>query len=56
MSRKKINTQKTEDYYLENGLMVFTASFLLKRGYCCQRGCRHCPYEAEIKKTKVKKY
>lgn len=32
------------DYDLENGLMVFTAAFLLKRGYCCERGCRHCPY------------
>lgn len=32
------------DYYLENELMVFTAAFLLKRGYCCERGCRHCPY------------
>jgi hypothetical protein len=32
------------DYYIENGLYVFTASYLLKRGYCCQSGCRHCPY------------
>ena len=33
------------DYYLENGLMVFTAHFLRRRGYCCDNGCRHCPYE-----------
>jgi len=32
------------DYYIENGLYVFTAQYLLKRGYCCQSGCRHCPY------------
>ena len=32
------------DYYLEGGLMVFTARFLLRRGYCCESGCRHCPY------------
>ena len=32
------------DYYYENGLMVLTALFLLKRGYCCGNGCRHCPY------------
>jgi Family of unknown function (DUF5522) len=32
------------DYYVENGLFVFTAAFLLKRGYCCESGCRHCPY------------
>lgn len=35
------------DYYLEKGLMVFTGRFLLARGYCCQSGCRHCPYPKE---------
>lgn len=34
-----------EDYYFnEQGLMVFTAKYHLKRGYCCQSGCKHCPY------------
>ena len=33
-----------DDYYLEGGLLVFTAAFLLRRGYCCESGCRHCPY------------
>jgi len=33
------------DYYLnEDGRLVFTAWYLLKRGECCQNGCRHCPY------------
>ena len=32
------------DYYVENGLMVFMAEFLKRRGYCCESGCRHCPY------------
>lgn len=32
------------DYYFENGLMVFTGAFLGGRGYCCEQGCRHCPY------------
>lgn len=32
------------DYYFENGLMVLTAEFLRKRGYCCGSDCRHCPY------------
>jgi lipoate synthase len=36
--------EEGRDYYLEQGLMVFTATFLLRRGYCCERGCRHCPY------------
>jgi hypothetical protein len=34
-----------EDYYIEGGLYVFTARYLLKRGYCCGSGCRHCPYK-----------
>jgi hypothetical protein len=34
------------DYYIdENGLLVFTAAYHLKRGYCCKNGCRHCPYK-----------
>jgi hypothetical protein len=33
-----------EDYYLENGNWVFTAKYLLRRGFCCRSGCRHCPY------------
>lgn len=33
-----------EDYYLEGSKMVFTADFLRQRGYCCESGCRHCPY------------
>ena len=32
------------DFYYEDGLMVFTAEYLRKRGYCCRSGCRHCPY------------
>ena len=35
------------DYYLENGLLVFTAQYLRDRGYCCTSGCRHCPYGFE---------
>lgn len=33
------------DYYInEAGRWVFTAHYLLKRGYCCKNGCTHCPY------------
>lgn len=32
------------DYTLDNGLMVFTANYLRRRGYCCSTGCRNCPY------------
>jgi len=41
MSKKK---EETPLYYYENGLMVFTAAYHLKRGYCCKNACRHCPY------------
>lgn len=33
------------DWYLENGFMVYTAAYHLRRGSCCGSGCRHCPYE-----------
>ena len=35
---------ENEDYYLDRGLMVLTARYHLRRGYCCEQGCRHCPY------------
>ena len=35
---------ENEDYYVEHGLMVLTARYHLRRGYCCEQGCRHCPY------------
>lgn len=27
-----------------SGLFVLTSGYLRDRGYCCERGCRHCPY------------
>jgi hypothetical protein len=36
------------DFYFDNGLMVFTAAYHLRRGYCCGNGCRHCPYPAGL--------
>jgi hypothetical protein len=33
-----------EDFYYEGPYLVFTAEYHLKRGYCCNSGCRHCPY------------
>ena len=32
------------DFYFESGLVVFTAEYHLRRGYCCGNNCRHCPY------------
>ncbi|MCB0901283.1 MAG: hypothetical protein KDB83_04035 [Actinobacteria bacterium] len=35
-----------EPGYLDpaSGLFVMTAAVHLKRGRCCNTGCRHCPY------------
>lgn len=33
-----------EDYYSEGGMIVFTASYHRRRGYCCESACRHCPF------------
>jgi len=33
-----------EDFYYEGANLVFTASYHLKRGFCCNCHCRHCPY------------
>jgi hypothetical protein len=39
------------DYYFnENGLMVLTKDYHLKRGSCCKSGCLHCPYGFTNKK------
>jgi hypothetical protein len=32
-------------YHDARGRMVLTEYFLLKRGFCCCSGCRHCPYD-----------
>lgn len=35
-----------EDFYFnEQGFMVFTGQYLLKKGICCGNGCRHCPFK-----------
>jgi tRNA (guanine-N7-)-methyltransferase len=33
-------------YYVnDSGFVVFTADYLLQRGYCCGNGCLNCPYD-----------
>jgi hypothetical protein len=34
-----------EEFYYEGPYLVFTAAYHLKRGYCCNSNCRHCPYK-----------
>ena len=33
------------DFYMEGPYMVFTEQYHLRRGYCCNSACRHCPYQ-----------
>jgi len=35
------------DYIMENGLLVMSRWYLLRRGHCCENGCRHCPYSED---------
>lgn len=37
------------DYTIENGMLVFSKEFLLRRGSCCGSGCRNCPYPGKIR-------
>jgi hypothetical protein len=39
-------------YYNENGFIVMTAEYHLKRGYCCGNKCKHCPYNWQNVKNK----
>ena len=44
-----------EDYYLtKEGFIVFTEKYHLKRGYCCQSECRHCPWKFKKEEKKKK--
>ena len=47
----------TGDFYLEGQLVVFTAQYHRRRGYCCGGGCRHCPFdplEREVGRAQAK--
>jgi hypothetical protein len=36
---------REDEVYFEGPYMVFTEAYHLRRGYCCNSGCRHCPYK-----------
>jgi recombinational DNA repair protein (RecF pathway) len=40
----KFELIENEHYYMEGTFYVFTEKYHLQRGYCCDNGCRHCPY------------
>ena len=41
-------------YYLEDGKVVFTPEYHIKRGQCCGQGCRHCPFLPKHTKDNIK--
>lgn len=41
---RRTDLEKEDFYFSEEGYIVFTEAYHLKRGYCCQSGCKHCPY------------
>jgi hypothetical protein len=44
MSNSRTTLIEGVDYYIDTCRWVFTAVYHLKRGDCCENGCRHCPY------------
>lgn len=45
-----------EDYYInDKGKFVFTEKYHLNRGFCCNNGCKHCPYKKKEYEDNTKK-
>jgi hypothetical protein len=42
--KEKINL-KEDEYYFNQGNLVFTEQYHLRRGRCCNNNCKHCPYK-----------
>ena len=40
-----------KDFYWEEGKMIMTKEYHLKRGSCCNNGCKHCPYKIKTPNT-----
>ena len=53
LSREAPALIEGEDFYREGGYVVFTAAYHLRRGRCCESGCRHCPYRGELESAAV---
>jgi hypothetical protein len=49
---QSFNEERSIYHYMENGLIVFTEAYHLRRGHCCKSGCRHCPYGFRKKQEK----
>lgn len=56
MEKKEFKFEQGIDYYLENGQIIMTESYLVRKKSCCSSGCRHCPFDPPHVKcnTKIK--
>ncbi len=52
---KREKLDPDEFYYSSEGYIIFTEKYLLKRGYCCKNGCKHCPYGFDKKSGRILK-
>lgn len=52
---KRPKLEPEDFYYSEEGFIVFTEKYHLKRGYCCKSGCKHCPYGFNKKTGRIEK-
>jgi hypothetical protein len=53
----ELSKYTADDFYInDEGYRVFTENYLLKRGYCCENWCKHCPYKNKksLKNTSAK--
>jgi hypothetical protein len=47
---KNFEFEQGKDYYLENGRIIMTERYHMKRGTCCGGGCRHCCFDPPYQK------
>lgn len=50
--KKHIPLEEGDFYLTKEGYKCFTEQYHLKRGHCCESGCRHCPYGFDKKTGK----
>ena len=46
---KKKSLEEDDFYYSNDGYIIFTENYHLKRGSCCQSNCKHCPFGYDAK-------
>jgi len=50
----KKNNAEDDFYYSNDGYIIFTEKYHMKRGYCCKSNCKHCPFGYDIKTGKIR--